>query len=39
MLMRAGSIGMKTFIGQIFTVVLFAGVIFAVFKLLLWMTH
>jgi hypothetical protein len=30
---------MKTLIGQVFTVLLFAGVIFTVWSLLRWMTH
>jgi hypothetical protein len=30
---------MKSLTGQILTVLLFAGVIYAVFRLLRWMTH
>jgi hypothetical protein len=37
--MRARSIGMKTLMGQILTLLVFAGVLYAVFRLVWWMTH
>jgi threonine/homoserine/homoserine lactone efflux protein len=37
--MRAGSIGMKSLVGQLLTVLLFAGVIYLVWLLLRSLTH